>query len=210
MKVLLVNGSPHKNGCTNAALGIVAEALQKEGIETEIFWIGNKPMASCLGCATCMKKLQCVFDDAVNRFAEVAKTADGFVFGSPVHYAGIAGAMNGFLDRAFMSDELSGRHSLLRKPGAVVTTSRRAGATATLDQMQKWLSYSEMPIVSSRYWNEIHGNTPEEIQQDTEGIQILSILGRNMAWILKSIEAGRQTGVPQPETEQKIFTNFNR
>lgn len=209
MKVLLVNGSPHKEGCTYTALKIVADTLNKENIETEIFWIGSKPLSGCIGCGACFKMHKCVFNDVVNEFTEKAKDCDGFVFGSPVHYASATGAMTSFMDRAFMSDE-AGNRSLLRKPAAVVTSSRRAGATATLDQLQKWLSYSEMPIVSSRYWNEVHGYTPEDVLKDKEGVQIMEVLGRNMAWLLKCIQAGKNNGILQPKTETKIFTNFIR
>lgn len=209
MKVLLVNGSPHKNGCTNAALSIVAEALNNEGIETEIFWIGNMPLNGCIGCGICFAKHKCVFDDSVNEFSEKAKDADGFVFGCPVHYASMNGTMSAWMDRAFMSDE-GGNHNLLRKPGAVITTSRRAGSCATLDQLQKWLSYSEMPIITSRYWNEVHGMTPEEVMQDTEGVQIMRVLGKNMAWFLKCIDAAKKVGIAEPETEAKTYLNFIR
>ncbi len=209
MKVLLVNGSPHKEGCTYTALKIVSDTLNKEGIETEIFWIETKPLSGCLGCGICFKKHKCVFDDVVNEFAEKAKNCDGFVFGSPVHYASMSGAMTSFMDRVFMSDE-GGNHNLLRKPAAVVTSSRRAGATATLDQLQKWLSYSEMPIISSRYWNEVHGFTPQDVLKDEEGVQIMKVLGKNMAWFLKCIQAGKENGIAEPKTETKIFTNFIR
>ena len=209
MKVLLVNGSPHKEGCTYTALKIVSDTLNKEGIDTEIFWIGTKPLSGCIGCGTCFTKHKCVFDDVVNEFTDKAKDCDGFVFGSPVHYASMSGAMTSFMDRAFMSDE-GGNRSLLRKPAAVVTSSRRAGATATLDQLQKWLSYSEMPIVTSRYWNEVHGYTPEDVLKDKEGVQIMEVLGKNMAWILKCIQAGKNNGILQPKTETKVFTNFIR
>lgn len=167
-------------------------------------------MGGCVGCGNCRENHRCVFDDAVNEFVKKAKSFDGFVFGSPVHYASMAGSMTGFMDRVFMSDKAGGHGGLCKKPGAVITTSRRAGATATLDQLMKWLSIYEMPIVSSRYWNEIHGCTPEDVLKDEEGVQIMRVLGKNMAWILKCIEAGKQAGIKVPESEQGIYTSFIR
>ena len=210
MKVVLVNGSPHMDGCTYTALCEVARALNDDGIETEHFWIGNKPLAGCLGCASCAKTGHCCYDDSVNRFVQIAGGFDGFVFGAPVHFASAAASMSAFMDRVFYSDRLGGHDSFRLKPGAVITTARRAGTTATLDQLNKYLLYAEMPIASSRYWNEIHGNTPQEILQDTEGVQILRVLGHNLAWLMRSIEAGKTLQVPQPVKEPRINTNFIR
>jgi multimeric flavodoxin WrbA len=210
MKVLLVNGSPHKEGCTYTALTEVAQALNQEGITTEIFWLGSKALSGCLGCKTCAEKKMCVFDDKVNEFVDLAKNADGFVFGSPVHYAAASGAITSFLDRVFYSDSQAGRQSFYLKPAAAVVSARRAGTTAALDQINKYFAISEMPVVSSRYWNMVHGATPEDVKQDLEGMQIMRVLGKNMAWFLKCKEAGSKAGVPLPQREEKVFTNFIR
>ncbi len=210
MKVLLVNGSPHKEGCTYTALTEAAVTMNKEGIDTEIFWIGNKPISGCIACKTCAEKKKCAFDDSVNEFLDLAKDAEGFIFGSPVHYAAASGAMTSFMDRAFYSDSLAGRQSFYLKPAAAVVSARRAGTTATFDQLNKYFTISEMPIIASRYWNMVHGNTPEEVKKDLEGLQTMRILGRNMAWFLKCKEAGLKAGVPFPEREEKIPTNFIR
>ena len=206
MKVLLVNGSPHQRGCTYTALEEVAKTLEENGIETEIFQVGNKPINGCIGCGVCKKKGECFMDDKVNEFAKKAKDADGFVFGSPVHYAAASGALTSFLDRVFYS---AGRYMQF-KPAASVASARRAGTTATLDQINKYATISNMPLVSSQYWNMVHGNTPEEVCKDLEGMQIMKTLGKNMAWMLKCIEAGKKAGVQMPVREDKIFTNFIR
>ncbi|MGE5380608.1 MAG: flavodoxin family protein [Methylocystaceae bacterium] len=210
MKVLLVNGSPHKEGCTYTALTEVAETLNKEGIETEIFWIGSKPLSGCIACKTCAEKKKCVFDDKVNEFLDLAQNADGFIFGSPVHYASASGAITSFLDRAFYSDMLSGRQSFYLKPAAAVVSARRAGTTATFDQINKYFTISEMPVIASRYWNMVHGATPEDVKKDLEGLQVMRVLARNMAWFLKCKAAGLKAGVPFPEREESVITNFIR
>ncbi len=212
MKVLLVNGSPNKNGCTHTALHYIAEVMKTESIETEEFWIGNKPISGCIGCRGCIQNGKCVFNsDAVNVFGEYAATADGIIFGSPVHYASAAGNMGSFMDRVFFSDFCGKKENFYLKPAAAVVSARRAGTTATLDQMNKYFLHAQMPIVSSRYWNGIHGNTPEEIMQDQEGLQILRVLARNMAWFLKLKEAGEKQNIPFPiKEENRIATNFIR
>jgi multimeric flavodoxin WrbA len=210
MKVVLVNGSPHPKGCTYAALGIVAEALNNEGIETEVFQVGIKPMAGCIACMKCADDGQCVFKDKVNEFVEIAKDADGYVFGSPVHYAAASGSMTSFMDRVFFSTLISGKKIFRLKPGAAIASARRSGTTATLDQLNKYMTWGEMPVVSSRYWNMVHGHTPEEVMQDEEGVQIMRVLGRNMAWLLKCKEAGLKAGIALPEQEARITTNFIR
>ena len=211
MKVLLVNGGPHKNGCTHTALTEVEKTLKEEGIETEIFWVGIKPIAGCIACKTCVKNGKCVFDDVVNEFVEKAKEADGFIFGSPVHYAGATGAITSFMDRAFYSASCSGKGDyFMYKPAAAISSARRAGTTATYDQLNKYFGICQMPIISSRYWNMIHGSTPEEVRKDEEGMQIMRILGRNMAYYLKCIEAGKQNGIKLPKQEITNFTNFIR
>jgi len=206
MKVLLVNGSPHAQGCTYTALREVAAALEKQGIETELFQVGTKPISGCLGCGACIKTGKCVIDDVVNEFVEKAKDADGFVFGSPVHFANASGAITSFMDRAFY-----GKGAVYaNKPAAAVMSCRRGGATATLDQLNKYFTISNMPIVSSQYWNMVHGNTPDEVRQDAEGMQTMRTLGINMAWLLKCIEAGKAAGIAMPEREAKVATNFIR
>ena len=203
MKVLLVNGSPHKNGCTNRALEEVAFALQKQGVETEIFWIGVKPVSGCLGCGSCRKLGECVVDDVVNEFAKKFSEADGFVFGSPVHFASGSGAMTAFMDRLFYSAS----KDLAYKPAATIVSCRRGGASSTFDQMNKYFTINNMPVVSSNYWNQVHGNVASEVEKDEEGLQTMRILGYNMAWLIRCNELGKTAGVA-PEKENKIRTNF--
>lgn len=211
MKVILVNGSPHKNGCTHRALAEVATTLDAHGIESEIFWIGAKPAAGCMACGRCRETGACIFDDAVNEFRALAEQADGFVFGAPVHYAHAASSLMGFMDRLFYSDSKAGAPDVLSfKPAAAIASARRAGTTAALDDMQKFFTISNMPIVSSRYWNMVHGCTPEEVEQDQEGLWTMRQLGRNMAWLLKSLEAGREAGIGLPDREVGSFTSFIR
>lgn len=206
MKVLLVNGSPREQGCTYAALCEVARALNGCGVETEIVQVGAAPVAGCIGCGACLKTGRCFVDDDVNAFVEKAKDADGFVFGSPVHYAAASGALTSFLDRAFY-----GKSAVFAgKPGAAVVSCRRGGASAAFDQINKYFTISGMPVVSSQYWNQVHGNTPEEVRRDEEGMQTMRTLGRNMAWLLSCIEAGKKAGVTFPEREPAIKTNFIR
>lgn len=211
MKVMLVNGSPHKNGCTHRALAEVAAALDTNGIESEIFWIGAKPAAGCMACGRCRETGACIFNDAVNEFRARAELADGFVFGAPVHYAHTASSLMGFMDRLFYSNGKAGAADVLSfKPTAAIASARRAGTTAALDDMQKFFTISNMPIVSSRYWNMVHGCTPEEVEQDQEGLWTMRQLGRNMAWLLKSLEAGREAGIGLPDREAGSFTSFIR
>ncbi len=206
MKVLLVNGSPRVKGCTYTALCEVAGALEKNGVETEIFQVGASPVAGCIGCGACLKSGKCFVEDDVNEFVEKAKGADGFVFGTPVHYAAASGAITSFLDRAFYGKTAA----FAGKPGAAVVSCRRGGASAAFDQMNKYFTISGMPVVSSQYWNQVHGNTPEEVRQDAEGMQTMRTLGNNMAWLLKCIEAGRKAGILYPEREPAVRTNFIR
>ena len=210
MKVLLVNGSPHEKGCTYTALMEVAGVLENEGIGAEVVWIGNKPLSGCIDCRACLEKKKCIFDDKVNEVLAVAQSVDGFIFGSPVHYAAASGAMTSFMDRLFFADLLSGRQSFALKPAAAVVSARRAGTTATFDQLNKYFTISQMPIISSRYWNMVHGATPEDVQKDLEGLQTMRVLARNMAWFLKCKDAGLKAGVPVPVQEENIYTNFIR
>lgn len=206
MKVILVNGSPHEKGTTYTALCEVSGALEKNGIETEIFWVGNKAVSGCLGCGACTKKGRCIIDDGVNKFLEIAEKADGFIFGTPVHYASASGAITSFMDRAFYGKSKAFRG----KPAAAVASCRRGGASAALDQLNKYFPISGMPIVPSQYWNMVHGNTPDEVKQDGEGLQTMRTLGNSMAWLLKCIEAGKKEGILYPEREKGIRTNFIR
>ena len=210
MKVLLVNGSPHKKGCTYTALTEVAKTLNEEGIDAEIFWIGVKPLAGCIACKKCAKTGRCAFKDRVNDFLDIAKDADGFIFGSPVHYAAATGAITSFMDRVFYADLQSGKQSFYLKPAAAVVSARRAGTTATFDQLNKYFTISEMPVMSSRYWNMVHGAKPEDVEKDLEGLQVMRVLARNMAFFLKCKEAGLKAGVSLPTREKSIFTNFIR
>lgn len=210
MKVLLVNGSPHEKGCTFTALTEIANTLNQEGIDTEIFYIGTDPISPCKACRACAKLGRCVVDDKVNVFLEKAKNADGYVFGSPVHYAAASGAITPFLDRAFFVDFLSGTNSFPHKPAAAVVSARRAGTTAALDQLNKYFSITQMPVISGRYWNMVHGATPEEVKQDLEGMQNMRILARNMAYHLKCRQAAEKAGIFPPKSEEVVFTNFIR
>ncbi|MGN0189629.1 MAG: flavodoxin family protein [Candidatus Cryptobacteroides sp.] len=207
MKVILVNGSPHKEGCTYTALKEVAKELNAAGVDTEIFHIGTKPLSGCLGCARCLQNGgKCFMDDSVNEFLEKAASAEGFVFGSPVHFASAGGAVTSFMDRVFY-----GKGNVFRfKPAAAVASCRRGGATATFDQLNKYFTISSMPVVSSKYWNMVHGNTPEEVVRDEEGMQTMRELGKNMAWLLKCIDAGRRSGIDLPVPEAPIKTNYIR
>ena len=207
MKVLLVNGSPNENGCTYTALFEVAKALEKEDIQYEIFQLGKKPIPGCIDCSVCRTKGECVFNDKVNEFVEKAKDFDGFVFGSPVYYASANGSLVSFMDRVFHSDK---NKSFYLKPAAAVVSARRAGTTAALDQINKYFLISQMPVISSQYWTMVHGYTPEDVQKDLEGLQIMRTLGKNMAWFLKCKQAGEKVGVALPAKEVSISTNFIR
>lgn len=206
MKVILINGSPKEKGCIYTALREIEKQLQKNNIETEIFWLGNKPISGCIGCGSCLKTGECFMQDKVNEFLEKVPKTDGFIFGSPVHFAATSGMLSSFMDRVFY-----GRRKLFsNKLGSAVVSCRRGGATAALDEINKYFGISNMPIVSSQYWNMLHGNNPEEVLKDEEGMQTMRTLGNNMAWLLKSIEAGKKAGIKLPENESIISTNFIR
>ena len=211
MKVLLVNGSPNQNGCTYTALNEIKNTLNEEAVGADIYWIGKKPIGGCIACYQCAEKGKCVFDDKVNEFTTLAKDYDGFIFGSPVYYAGMNGSLMSFMDRVFFSASRQEPHPFRFKPASAIVSARRAGTTSTLDQINKYFLHQQMPIVTSRYWNMVHGNTPEEVLQDQEGLQIMRVLAHNMAWMLKLIKAGEDEGVPLPKQEkQRIATNFIR
>lgn len=206
MKVLLINGSPHEKGCTYTALREMADVLEAGGLETEIFWIGSEPQGSCIGCGGCGREGHCVFGGTVVTAAAKAREADAFVFGSPVHYASMTGNLTGFMDRLSWS---AGKY-LQHKPAAVVASARRAGTTATLDQLIKYPQFFNMPIVTGNYWPMVHGNTPDEVRQDKEGLQILRNIARNMVWLLNCLQAGKAAGISAPSNEPKEKTNFIR
>ncbi len=205
MKVILVNGSSRKEGCTNAALLEVERSLKEEGIETEQFFIGNQPLADCIACGKCRKDGRCTFEDVVNEFVEKAKNADGFVFGSPVYYAHPSGRLLSFMDRAFYS----GGSVFAFKPAAAVLSARRAGTTASFDVINKYFTIASMPVVSSTYWNHVYGKEPKQVQEDKEGLMTMYNIGKNMAWMIKCIELGKKNGLEHPVNE-KILTNFTR
>jgi multimeric flavodoxin WrbA len=205
MKVILVNGSPHEHGTTSAALNEVASALNADGVETEVFWLGKSPLSGCMGCGGCAKTGRCVINDNVNAFLDKAESADGFIFGTPVHFASASGAITSFMDRAFY-----GRGKLFAyKPAAAVVVCRRGGASATFDVLNKYFTISNMPIVSSTYWNDVHGKSAAEAALDEEGMQTMRSLGHNMAWLLKCIDLGKASGI-SPVKEKKVYTNFIR
>ncbi len=205
MKVLLVNGSPHQNGCTYTALNEVAKTLNEQGIETEIFHTGTDIYA-CRACGACSKIGRCVINDTVNEFVVKAKEADGFIFGSPVHYAAASGALTSFMGRAFYS----GKGAFAFKPAAAVVSARRGGTTAAFEQINKYFTISQMPVISSKYWNMVHGSKAEDVLKDEEGMSVMRALGRNMAWFLKLKEAGEKAGIKLPEQEEQVRTNFIR
>ncbi len=210
MKVLLINGSPNREGCTYTALNEIALTLNEEGIETEFYHIGKDPIAPCRACRACGKIGRCVINDKVNEFVKYAQNFDGYVIGSPVHYGSAAGSIVPFLDRAFFVDFMSGQNSFINKPGTAVVSARRAGTTATLDQLNKYFQINQMPIISGRYWNMVHGASPEEVKQDKEGMQNMRILARNMAYHLKCKELAQKAGLEAPKQEEVEFTNFIR
>lgn len=206
MKVLLINGSPHKEGCTFTALNEVAKTLEKNGIETEILYLGVKPIAGCIACGKCSQLGKCFIDDKVNEILARSDEFDGLVIGSPVYYAGPSGQIRAFLDRLFYA----GGRRFAGKPGAAVVSCRRGGATAAFDQLNKYFTISSMPIVSSQYWNQVHGAYAEQVLQDEEGMQTMRTLGNNMAWLLKCIQLGKENGITLPEREPPVWTNFVR
>lgn len=205
MKVILINGSPNAKGCTYTALEEVSKTLKSEGIETEIIHVGHKDIRGCIGCRQCKTKGKCVFNDIVNDIAPKFKECDGIVIGSPVYFASANGTLVSFIDRLFYS--MTADKTM--KVGAAVVSCRRGGNSATFDELNKYFTISQMPIASSQYWNMVHGNSPEEVQQDLEGLQTMRTLGKNMAFLIKSIQLGKKEfGLPE-KVEHK-FTNFIR
>lgn len=204
MKALLINGSPNERGCTYTALDEVSKTLSKHGIETETLYLGKQPVAGCIACNTCFKTGKCIRNDKVNEIINALDSIDAIIVGSPVYYAGPSGQLTAFLDRLFYA----ARGRMAGKLGACVVSCRRGGATAAFDRLNKYFTISNMPVVSSQYWNQVHGFTPRDVMKDLEGLQTMRTLGENTAWLLKSIEAGAKAGIPKPEYEEKIITNF--
>lgn len=206
MKVLLLCGSPHKEGSTHAALQQVAKGLKDQGVESKEIWIGNKPVGGCTACAACTKLGKCVYDDIVNEIIAEMEDCDGMIVGSPVYYASPNASLIGIMDRLFYAAS----SKLAFKPGACISAARRGGTTASLDVLNKYFLFNNMPLVSSRYWNMVHGSNAEDVAKDEEGMQVMYQLGVNMAWILKCIEAGKKEGIDIPVPENKVWTNFIR
>lgn len=204
MKVLLINGSPHPHGCTYTALHEVETTLQANGIETELLYLGTKPIAGCIACQQCMKTGYCFHDDLVQQTQKRLDEFDGIVIGSPVYYSAPTGQLVSFLNRLFYATE----SRMAGKLGASVVSCRRGGASATFEQLIQYFTVANMPIVSSQYWNSVHGFTPEDVEQDKEGLQTMRVLGQNMAWLLHCIEAGRKAGIALPVYEPRLRTHF--
>lgn len=206
MKVLLINGSPNEHGCTYTALNEIVGVLKQRDIDTEILYLGKKPIAGCIACRKCAESGKCVFEDKVNATLTRLDEFDAIIVGSPVYYAGPSGQLTAFLDRLFFVS----RGRMNGKLGACVVSCRRGGASAAFDRLNKYFSISNMPIVTSRYWNQVHGSVPEEVLRDEEGLQTMRILAENTAWLLKSIEAGKKAGISYPTYETYLWTNFIR
>lgn len=203
-KVLLINGSPHEFGCTYTALKEIADTLGKNGVESQLLYLGKAPVAGCIACGKCGGTGRCVFDDKVNEVLEKLDEYGGIVVGSPVYYAGPTGQLCAFLDRLFYCSE----DRMAGKLAASVVSCRRGGASAAFDRLNKYFGISNMHIVGSQYWNQVHGFTPDDVRRDQEGLQTMRTLAQNMAWLLKSIEAGREKGVPFPKYEERLRTHF--
>lgn len=207
MKVLMINGSPHSRGCTYTALMEIASVLDAAQVQWEIVDIGTGPVQDCIACGQCKKNGgKCTFDDIANKIIEKAETADGIVFGSPVYYAHPSGRILSVLDRVFYA----GGAAFAHKPAAAIVSARRAGTTASVDVLNKYFTIAQMPVVASTYWNMVHGNSPEDVRQDLEGLETMRNIGRNMVWLLRCIAAGKDSGVPAPAITHQYFTNFVR
>ncbi len=210
MKVLLVNGSPHADGCTNRALTEIQTVLLECGIDSEIYWIGKESIGGCTACLACKSIKKCAIDDKVNDFVNKAHDFDGFIFGSPVYYAGANGSLISFMDRVFYSARSAGLKCFDHKPAAAIASARRAGTTPTLDTVNRFFGLYSMPIITSTYWNEVHGGNALEVVEDGEGMRTMRNLARNMAWFLKLKAAGESAGITPPELEKRPYTNFIR
>ncbi|MDR2266290.1 MAG: flavodoxin family protein [Christensenellaceae bacterium] len=208
MKVLLLNGSPHRSGCTATALKEIEQQLAQEGIDTETYHLGSQPLRSCLSCRLCATLGKCtITSDGVNDFIDMAARSDAFIFGSPVHYASATGAITTFLDRAFFAGSWAFRF----KPGAAIVSARRAGTTAALDQLNKYFLFNNMPLIPSQYWNMVHGSVAADVAADAEGLQIMRTLARNAVWLLKALAVAKENGIDHPTLEEpRMRTNFIR
>ena len=206
MKVLLINGSPNEEGCTYTALKEVEKELHASNIETEILYLGKQPMQGCTACRYCKKTNRCIFDDEVNNILDRAAEFDGIVLGSPVYFSQASGTLTAFLDRLFYA----ANGAFNNKVAASVVSCRRGGASAAFDQLNKYITYTNMVIATSQYWNQVHGNTPSEVKLDFEGLQTMRTLGKNIVWLLKCIDCARKNGIEYPEYEEKVATNFIR
>lgn len=204
MKVLLINGSPHKDGCTFTALNEVAQTLHKHDIETEILYLGNKPVAGCIACMKCFETGHCFRDDMVRELQKRLDEFDGIILGSPVYYSNPTGQILSFAQRLFFCKE----GEMAGKLGAAVVSCRRGGASATFESLNQFFTISNMPVVPSQYWNSVHGFTPDDVRQDEEGLQTMRSLGENMAWMLRCIENGRRNGIDKPIYETRLKTHF--
>ncbi|MEG0250919.1 MAG: flavodoxin family protein [Peptostreptococcus sp.] len=204
MKVLLVNGSPNKNGCTYTALSEIQNTLKDNDIDSEILYLGKAPLNDCIGCGKCRETGKCIFDDYVNETIERLDEFDGIIVGSPVYYAGPTGRICSFLDRLFYAAS----PKLQSKFAASIVSCRRGGASSSFDRLNKYFTINNMPIVPSQYWNSVHGNTPDEVRKDIEGLQTMRTLASNMAWLLKLKKIAEENGIPNPKHEEQIYTNF--
>ena len=206
-KVLFINGSPNENGCVSTAMDEVITVLNDNGIQTEKIWLGKKAMPDCMACMKCQETGKCVFQDQVNEIASEIDEIGGIIVGSPVYYGGPNGRLTSFLDRLFFSipdDKFNG------KLGASIVSCRRGGASAAFERLNQYFLMENMHVVSSQYWNQVHGFSAEDVKKDEEGLQTMRTLGRNIAWLLRTIEAGEKDGIIVPEHESKTFTNFIR
>lgn len=211
MKVMLVNGSPHQKGTTNRALDEIEKTLVDEGVEVERFWVGAKPIAGCIGCGYCAShEGECTFHDGVNDFNKIAQECDGFIFGTSVHYAAATGALTSFMDRSFYSQAMGGVNIYPHKPAAAIAVARRGGCTSTFDQINKYFSIVQMPIITATYWNMVYGLNAQEAEQDEEGMRTMRVLAHNMAYFLRCREAADAAGVALPPAEPPAKTNFIR
>lgn len=209
MKVMIVNGSSHENGTTMVAINEMIKVFDEEGVETEVIQLGSKPIPDCLQCNYCVKNGRCVFDDEVNEFVEKAADADGFVFASPVYYAHPSGRLYSFLDRVFFSSSCADGSAAFRfKPGAAIAVARRGGTSATFDGINKYFGISQMPVAGSTYWNMVHGLRANDAPKDEEGMQTMRNLARNMIWMMRCFKAGKDAGIPYPDSESGAMTNF--
>ena len=207
MKILMINGSPNQNGCTYTALSEMAAVFEKNGIETEILWLGKKATPDCIACCKCQQGGGCVFNDEVNGIAARIDDIDGFVFGSPVYYGGPTGRLTSFMDRLFFSIP---NEKFAGKLAASVVSCRRGGATSAFQRLNQYYLMENMVVAGSQYWNQVYGSEPEQVKLDAEGLQTMRTLAQNMTWLLQSIKSGRENGVEAPQYEDKTFTNFIR